>query len=214
MKRLFKAAGIFILGLVVTGMVASPCASAAYNGPLSKSAVELRTDMRKLWEDHITYTSFFITAVLAGTEDAEKLAERLLKNQDDIGNALKPIYGDEVGVNLTGLLKDHILIAADLVKAAKAGNKEEIAAADTRWRKNADDIAAFLSRTNPNWPQTALTDMLYTHLLYTNEAVAAKLKKDYPAAIAAYDKGHDHILMMADVLTEGITKQFPDKFVK
>jgi hypothetical protein len=181
----------------------------------SKSAIALRMTMRKLWEDHITYTSFYITSALAGSDDAGKVAERLLKNQEDLGNAIKPIYGEAAGNKLTALLKEHILIAVDLVKAAKEGNKEAMAAADKKWDKNGEDIAEFLSSANPkNWPKKALTDMMFAHLAVTKDAVVAKLNKDHAAAIMAYDKGHDHILMMADALADGIVKQFPEKFRK
>ena len=181
----------------------------------SKSAIDLKMTMRKLWEDHITYTSFYITSALAGSDDAGKVAERLLKNQEDLGNAIKPVYGEAAGNKLTALLKDHILIAVDLVKAAKEGNKEAMAAADKKWDGNGEDIAEFLSGANPkNWPKKALTDMMFAHLAVTKDAVVAKLKKDHAAAIVAYDKGHDHILMMADALSTGIVKQFPEKFRK
>ena len=181
----------------------------------SKSAIDLMMTMRKLWEDHITYTSFYITSALAGSDDAGKVAERLLKNQEDLGNAIKPIYGEAAGNKLTALLKEHILIAVDLVKAAKGGDMEATEAADKKWYKNGEDIAEFLSGANPkNWPKKALTDMMFAHLAVTKDAVVAKLKKDHAAAIMAYDKGHDHILMMADALAEGIVKQFPEKFRK
>jgi len=181
----------------------------------SNSAVALRMTMRKLWEDHITYTSFYITSALAGSDDAGKLAERLLKNQEDLGNAIKPVYGEAAGNQLTALLKEHILVAVDLVKAAKEGNKEATEAADKKWYKNGEDIAEFLSSANPkNWPKKELTEMMFAHLAVTKDAVVAKLNKDHAAAIVAYDKGHDHILMMADALSIGIVKQFPEKFRK
>ena len=178
------------------------------------SAVDLRMAMRKLWEDHIAYTRNYIISALAGLEDSEKVAERLLKNQDDIGDALKPIYGEEAGRKLTALLRDHILIAADIVKAAKAGNSEGVTKGQKRWHENADDIAVFLSGANPNWPKQVLVDMLYKHLEYTTAEVVSRLKKDWVADAEAYDRGHDHMLMFSDVLTEGIIKQFPKKFVK
>ena len=59
-----------------------------------------------------------------------------------------------------------------------------------------------------------LAEMMYVHLAHTKDAVVAKLNKDYAAVITAYDKGHDHILMMADALADGIVKQFPGKFKK
>lgn len=217
-----KRVAFLVLVLVVAFSIASdiPLAGAAEGKAKavmvnSKSAVALRMTMRKLWEDHITYTSFYITSALAGSDDAGKVAERLLKNQEDLGNAIKPVYGETAGNKLTALLKDHILIAVDLVKAAKEGNKEATEAADKKWYKNGEDIAEFLSSANPkNWPKKALTDMMFAHLAVTKDAVVAKLNKDHVAAIMAYDKGHDHILMMADALAEGIVKQFPEKFRK
>ena len=179
---------------------------------MTKPAMEMGMAMRMLWEDHITYTRNFIISSLAGLEDAGKVAERLLRNQDDIGNAIKPVYGEQAGMKLSALLRDHILIAADVVKAAKAGDGAALDAANKKWYANADDISVFLSGANPNWPKEKLSDMLYKHLEYTTQEVVCRLKKDWAGDIEAYDKGHAHMLMFADMLTHGILKQFPDKF--
>lgn len=179
---------------------------------LTKPAHGLGMAMRKLWEDHITYTRNFIISSLAGLEDAGKVAERLLRNQDDIGDAIKPFYGEEAGKKLSGLLRDHILIAADVVKAAKGGNAAELDAASKKWYANADEIAAFLSGANPHWALARMKEMLHKHLEFTTQEVVCRLKKDWAGDIEAYDKGHVHMLMFADMLTHGILKQFPDKF--
>ena len=181
---------------------------------LTGPAVDLRMDMRKLWEDHITWTRNYIISALANLEDTEKVAERLLKNQDDIGDAIKPVYGNEAGKKLASLLRDHILIATEVVKAAQTANNEAFTKANKKWYANADDIAAFLSGANPNWSKQALTDMLYRHLELTTGEVVSRLKKDWGADIDFYDRGHIHMLMFADALTEGIVRQFPEKFRK
>ena len=180
----------------------------------TQSAVDLRNAMRQLWEDHIVYTRNFIISSIAGLEDTGKIAERLLRNQDDIGNAIKPIYGEEAGKKLSALLRDHILIAADIVTAAKAGDNDGVAKGQKRWTSNADEIAVFLSNANPNWPVQTLKNMMYIHLALTTTEVVSRLKKDWAADIEAYDKGHVHMLMFADALSEGIVKQFPEKFAK
>lgn len=186
--------------------------TAASSSVSSSSEAKLRADMRKLWEDHVTYTGLFAVAAIDGGVDANNIAERLLRNQDDIGNAIKTYYGDAAGNKLGSLLRDHILIAAELVKAAKAGDSAAQDAANKKWFKNADDIAAFLSSANPNWPQKTLQDMLHGHLQMVTEQVVALLKHDTPSLIAAYDKNSEHMMMLADALASGIVKQFPDKF--
>ena len=206
MKRLSLVLPVLTLALAAHAFAHDEKGSGRMTG------TQLREGMRKLWEDHITYTAFFYTAVINGGDDAAKLAERLLRNQDDIGNAVKPFYGEGAGNKLSALLRDHILIAADLVKAAKAGDAAAQEQATKRWYVNADDIAAFLSSANPHWPRKALEEALHGHLAMTTDAVVAKLRKDTAGAIAAYDKGHEHMLMVADVLSAGIVKQFPTRF--
>lgn len=176
------------------------------------SATEVKMAMRKLWEEHITYTRNYIISALADLPDGDAVAKRLLANQDDIGNAIKPYYGAAAGDKLTALLRDHITIATEVVKAAKSGNKPQLAAAQAKWSANGKQIAAFLSGANPNWPKAELEAMLQKHLDLTTGEVVGRLNKDWAADIKSYDDGHAHMLMFADTLTNGIAKQFPDKF--
>jgi hypothetical protein len=176
------------------------------------AAVELRQNMRKLWTDHVVWTRDYIIAAVDDKPDAMAAANRLMGNQEDIGNAIAGYYGAAAGQQLTSLLKQHISIAVDLIKAAKAGDKSAQQQADSRWQRNAVDIANFLSKANPNWPQATLVDMMKTHLSTTTTEVVARLTKDWNGDVRAFDAVYDHILMMSDTLSDGIVKQFPEKF--
>src|ERR1051326_1265043 len=173
---------------------------------------QLRLAMHKLWEDHVTWTRNVILNIIDDLPGTDPAVARLLKNQEDIGNAIKPIYGDAAGTELTRLLKEHITTAADLLKAAKAGNQSAFQDANKKWFDNADQISAFLSKANPNWKLDDMKHMMHDHLNLTTAEATARLKKDYAADVKAYDKVHDEILMMADMLTDGILQQFPAKF--
>ena len=171
--------------------------------------------VRKLWEDHVTWTRVYIIAALADLPEADIAAQRLLQNQTDIGNAIKPFYGDEPGDQLTALLNDHILIAADLLAAAKAGDTAKFENANQRWYENANEIATFLSSANPdNWPLSEMQTMMKDHLDLTLEEATARLNEDWTGDVAAYDKVHTEILHMADMISDGIIKQFPKEFAK
>lgn len=194
----------------------SPAAPSAgmHDESKASAAVDVRMAMRKLWEDHITYTRNYIISALAGLPDGDAVAQRLLSNQDDIGNAIKPYYGEAAGKKLSALLRDHIMIATEVVKAAKSGDKTQLSGAQNKWSANGKEIAAFLSGANPNWPRKTLEEMLQKHLDLTSGEVVGRLNKDWAADIKAYDEGHAHMLMFADTLTDGIAKQFPAKFKK
>jgi hypothetical protein len=135
----------------------------------SNAAWSLKTHMRKLWTDHVIWTREYLVAAIAATQDAQTAAGRLLKNQEHLGNAIVPYYGQEAGNGLTALLKQHILIAVDLIAAAKAGQQDKFQEHDQRWTQNAQDIAAFLAKANPNWPAQDVADLLNLHLTLTQK---------------------------------------------
>jgi hypothetical protein len=174
--------------------------------------------MRKLWEDHITWTRQFIVSAATLPEalpDLGPTTDRLLANQDDIGDALRPFYGDAAGDQVTALLRDHILTAADLVAAAKAGDAAGVERASTAWYANAHDIAVALNGLNPkHWDLADLDAMMKDHLDRTLEEAVARLEGRYADDIEAYEAIHADILAMADMLSDGIVAQFPAKFAR
>src|SRR5512141_2694876 len=194
-------------------ILAAIALASTLSAPAPTRKSDFHDSMRKLWEDHVTWTRLYIVSAAAGLPDAQPTAERLLRNQSDIGNAIKPFYGDAAGERLTGLLRPHILIAADLVKAAKAGDTAAVQTQSAKWNANADEIADFLSGANPqNWPRETLRSEMHHHLDLTLQEAQARLRGDWAADIAAYDAVHQHILGMSDVLASGIAKQFPKRF--
>jgi hypothetical protein len=174
-----------------------PTISVAMESSTKEAA--LHDAMRKLWEDHITWTRLFIVSAAADLPDKAATTGRLLQNQVDIGNAIKPYYGDAAGEKLTALLKTHITTAAELVGAAKANDTAKMGDASKRWYANADEIAAFLSGANPtSWPPAEMKQMMREHLDLTTAEAVAHLKVYWADDVAAYDKIHSQILQMAD----------------
>jgi hypothetical protein len=180
---------------------------------ITHAELTLRRDMRRLWEDHIVWTRLAIISLTTGSPDTEATVGRLLRNQTDIGNAVKPFYGKAAGNKLTAELRRHILIAADLIAAAKAGDAGKLADAQNRWRQNGDRIAALLNSVNPRfWKLPALKAELRMHLKLTTEEAVARLNGSWTADVAAYDEIHHHALHVADLLSTGLVKQFPKRF--
>lgn len=177
------------------------------------SAVVFHDTMRELWEDHVTWTRLAIVSIVADLPDTDPTVARLLQNQKDIGDAVKPFYGDAAGDRLTALLTDHIVIAAEILSAAKAHDTVAVDDAVARWYANADDIAQFLSEANPNaWPFEMVRQMMHDHLDLTLREAVAQLSGDYATSVATYDEIHRQILAMADMLSAGIIAQFPQRF--
>ena len=199
----------FIATLLVLGMQ-RPQAHLSEASPTTK----LHQDMRKLWSDHVIWTRQYIVSAVGDQPDANSAASRLMKNQEDIGAAVAAYYGKPAGEKLTSLLKEHISIAVDIIKFAKAGDKTSQQQADAKWHRNSEAIADLLSQANPNWPRATLVQMMNMHLSTTTDEVVARLTKNWDEDVRAFDAVYNHILAMADALSDGIVKQFPEKFVE
>jgi hypothetical protein len=195
------------LGSSVTSIAAS-------NDNLNQTKItELRISLHNLWVEHILWTRQYVVAAAADQPDASFAAERLLKNQEDIGNALKPYYGVQAGNQLTSQLKDHITIAVDLLEAAKSGNSTALEEVEKKWYANADEIATLLSAANPNWTREDMLRMLNEHLSLTKTEAVARLTGDYATDVTTFDALYKHAISMGDEFTAGIVKQFQEQFV-
>jgi hypothetical protein len=203
--------GVLVLG--TSSFAASGSGSVATASASVGSKRAFHDAMRQLWEEHVTWTRLFIVSDVADLPDLQATTDRLLQNQVDIGNAVKPFYGKAAAQQLTDLLTQHILIAADLVADAKSGNTAAFDQDKRAWYANAREIAAFLHDANPrNWPLADLRSMMKTHLDLTLQEASDQLTGDYTASVADYDEVENEILEMADMLSSGIIAQFPQKF--
>jgi hypothetical protein len=179
----------------------------------ASSKTQLHDTMRRLWVDHVTWTRFFIVGAAGGLPDTKLTTDRLLRNQDDMGAAIAAYYGSDAGHKLTALLKTHISTAGEVVMATKAGDQVKLADAKRRWYANADDIAAFLAALNPkHWPLATMQSSMKAHLDRTADEATHRIQGNFAADIADFDQIVPHILMLADLMSDGIAAQFPQKF--
>ncbi len=201
------------VAMVVALLAVTTIAAAALASGPKMSAMAFHDAMRKLWEDHVTWTRLAIVDVAAGAPDTGPTVQRLLQNQVDIGNAIKPFYGDAAGNQLTALLMTHIVLAANILVDFKANDTAGVNENATAWYANANDIASFLNSANPkNWPLADMQAMMKTHLDLTLKEGVAQLTGDYATSISTYEQVHLEILQMADMLSAGIVAQFPSMF--
>jgi len=227
MSRLLvrSIAGVAVALLLVGGTVLARSAAPAdhVHGAADAAAArgstaraEFHDAMRVLWEDHITWTRLAIVSLATGPDalpDADATVGRLLRNQDDIGDAVKPFYGDAAGEQLSVLLREHIVGAAELIAAAQSGDADAVAAASEAWYTNGNQVADFLAAANPGqWDQAEMRAMMRDHLDLTLAEAVARLEGRYADEVKIYDQIHVQILHMADMLSDGIVRQFPGQF--
>jgi hypothetical protein len=213
-------AGLFalattILVLAISGARPTDAAVNSEHGvPVhSAKATAFHDNMRALWEAHGSWTHMVITSFVGNLPNLPAEEQVLLQNQVDIGNAVKPYYGAAAGNKLTKLLKAHILGAVKVLEAAKSGDKNALAQAEAEWFVNGRQVADFLHGADPRFlSRSAARGMMRTHLNQVIEQAVDELKGNYAAGVSAFAPYIRHILDMADMISGGIIRQFPNRF--
>jgi hypothetical protein len=208
---------VFTSILVVSALVllaASPSLAKEKTKIMKESpkAVELREALRDLWTGHIFWVRNVVLATKLGDAEGAKVAEEnVVKNARSIADAIVPFYGQAAADKLFGLLAGHYGAIKEYMTASYAGSKEGKDAAVDKIRKNAVEIATFLSSANPNWPKETLVSLLFAHGGHHIAQIDAFATKDYVSESQTWEMMKNHMYVIADALGKGIVKQFPKK---
>lgn len=179
---------------------------------IKQTAAELKINMHTLWDDNATWTRTVLLCFIDDLPGREQATKRLLQNHAEIGNSMKPYYGLEAGRKLTLLLNNHLQIAAEMVYAVKSKNILQLKEVNKSWTENAEEISEFLSTRNPEWAFADMKETMNQQIKLITDQVQQRMNKNYDEDIIAYDKVHAEILKMSVIISNGIVKQFPEKF--
>lgn len=174
----------------------------------TRTQVELMNHMRLLWEQHSIWTMSTIISLVFDLPNLKYVTNRLLRNPVDFGYVFQYFYGENTADIFSDLLSEHLIIAKDIVLAAKDGNNDAVAELEQIWYENANAIADLLGKINPYWLEEQWRSLLHHHLEMVKAEAVNNLTGKYEEAINVFDEIELQSLEMADVMSEGIIKQF------
>lgn len=175
---------------------------------ISKTESDFMAMNRLLWMEHVNWTRMTIISIVFNLPDLPFVQQRLLRNATDLGNCLRPFYGDTIADRYAALIKEHLIIAAELVTAAAKGDAKTADAKENEWYRNADEIAIFLHSINPYLSIEGVQKMFYTHLALTKNEAITMIQKDYQTDVNIFDEIEAEALAMSDMIAQAIVLQF------
>jgi hypothetical protein len=193
--------------------------------------------LRQLWSDQVFITRRYIIDAVTGPPVSELLvralgeavppiatapgirdlvphfgpgdaaAVRLLENVEAMGDAIVPHFGKEAASDFTKLLRTHVLIAVELLSAARAGDIPKFKSEDERWTSNADQIADALNRLNEFWPREELARRLHLLLQLTKDEAVARVTGAVDGDLRTFDRIYAEAMGIADALDAGLAQR-------
>lgn len=178
-------------------------------------AINFRIEERKMWSDYSRYLREYVLSIANETEDESLILEKLLKNQEKIALCFKPYYGNYNSNTLAELFKEQIYITSKMLHGTKNNNNnKELEESNKLWTENAEKTARFLHGINELWKLDLLQEILNKHLNLLCFQMNSRINGQWDKDIKAYDDDYDHIIMFSDLISDGIIKEFPNKFGK
>lgn len=176
--------------------------------PLQKDELDLNNDMREAWAQHGFWGTLYLLSMYYALPNMEAILERLKESPDEIAEVFAKFYSQVMVNQLKTLLQEHVQLTGELMKALRDGESERAEQVEQEWHQNADRIARMLSSANVDYNYEQLAQMLNMHLDLMKRQMTTDLNNQYEEFVTATDENSEHLMELADELTEGLIKQF------
>jgi hypothetical protein len=180
---------------------------------ISAKQAATQAALRDLWVEHVFWIRSYVVASKDGNQMERKVAvEQVLANAGSISSAIAGFYGKPAGDQMLTLLAGHWGAVKEYSDATFDHGGKGQQEATAKLIANAKQIAAFLAKANPNLPESTLVGLLSAHGAHHIAQIQQISKGDYAAEARTWSEMRSHMFAIADALTGGLAKQFPDKF--
>jgi hypothetical protein len=200
--------------LVASFCLATPAPATKSVAPADTVAVlETKMALRDLWVEHVFWIRSYVLATDAGDDAQRKVAENeVVNNAKALAATIAPFYGQAAADGLLELLAGHWASVRDYNTAMvghSQGGRDKAVQAITA---NAREIAKFLSGANPYLPEDAVFGLLSAHGAHHVAQINQIAANDFRDEARTWQAMRQHMLLIADLITDALAKQFPDWF--
>jgi hypothetical protein len=213
-----------VLAALCAGLVLLPAGASHANAAQEHSAVarqqprtakasQTASALRDLWLGHVFWVRNVVLATFNKNASAATAAEQqVVANAQAIAAAFAPYYGAPAKDALFKLLAGHYAAIKAYLVATAAGDAPGQSTATQSLTANAEEIAAFLSKANPNLPKDAVSGLLLAHGGHHIQQILDVKDAKYEAEAKTWEEMKSHMYVIADALTDALVKQFARRF--
>jgi hypothetical protein len=124
----------------------------------------------RCWTDHVVWMHEYIVAAVDDRIDKAEVAARLLRTPTDLGRAIEKAAGRKEGRRVAKLLRQHVIMAIDLVDAA--------CSEDTRRFREIETV----------WDSTDADETWHRHIPLFKAILVARMEENFDRDVDAFDE--------------------------
>lgn len=165
-----------------------------------------KEEMRSLWIERAVWIQHYITSLVTGRRDLGFVSTQAILSGTRIANIFSQFYGVEVGTQIEYFLTQQILLLAELSSTIKSGR--DVAPLRVAWDANANGLIEVLTRINPFWDASIWRELIAEQFRLQYDSLVQLSSDQYVQGTANFELSQDNARRMANVIIEGIEKQF------
>jgi hypothetical protein len=175
---------------------------------ITSGQMNLINTLRKFWLELPMWRRAYLVSYASNFGDVEMVGNKLYQMPTDIGDVLEVFFGDTIARKIEGMLREQIVIGAEILRSEKTGDTKAINESTARLYQNADQMAAYFAQINPNWDETVWKNLLYDYYKTTILEMVTILAGKYAESITLYESMENQALNLADYMAKGMIPYF------
>ncbi|HEX5797810.1 MAG TPA: hypothetical protein VFX79_00495 [Candidatus Saccharimonadales bacterium] len=173
---------------------------------------DLRKDFNIKLAEHVALTSEAMRVSYDEHDSSIAVIDELDKNSQQLAGIIGEFYGDEAEASFLKLWQDQVTFFINYTVSAKNNDTEGKEQALSDLENYSREAAEFLAGLNSNLSADSLKPLLTEHRDLMITSINEYMEAKYVEALDKESKAYEQAGKVADAISDGIVKQFPDEF--
>lgn len=156
----------------------------------------------QLWTERLVWVRQLIISQMLSLRDFPFVAQRLQRNDAELGQILGSVFGPEAGARFEQLLGEYIRNLNGVASTVKSGNDPDPLM--QQWYGSAAEIGEFASQINPYWGKSAVESLIDDEIGLESDLLSGLKNDEFARVVANFDPAYDKALEAARFMIYGI----------
>lgn len=183
------------------------------NQYLTYEQMNLINDFRALWTDVVVWLRSYMVSVFTGFSDVSAIRSRIARIAEELNQKLQPFIGTDQAEQFKQLFLMYLLHADTIINSLKDNDRQGADNAVAALYKDADSMADFLARLNPDWSRDQWQNLFYQLTEMGIAEIIALYSGDFEKEVNIRSQLLKLALVLGDYMASGVLHKLSVSFI-